>query len=156
MSNEEDPSKTITRSQGPCTAEEPMTDEENQEQLEREERKERLRKKEKAFFKEIRKSEAMSGLQPLGIDRGFRRYWLFNSINGLFIEDNDSELSKLLQPKVIDEVSYCSVLKSGHFPCLHRLSMIYVSLFSPKPWWFCISIVHTCNSPLPNILNNSC
>lgn len=130
MSNEEDLSKTITRSQGPSTTDEPMADEENQEQLEREERKERLRKKEKAFFKEIRKSEAMSGLQPLGIDRGFRRYWLFNSINGLFIEDNDSELSKLLQPRVIDEVSYYSVLKNNHFPYLHRLAECYMIVTS--------------------------
>ena len=47
----------------------------------------------------------MSGLQPIGIDRGFRRYWLFSSINGLFIEDNDSDLNELLQPKVNNEVS---------------------------------------------------
>lgn len=79
--------------------EEPMTEDGSKEQLDREERKERMREKEKAFVKELRKSQGMSGVQPIGTDRIFRRYWLFNSMSGLFIEDDDSELYKLLQAK---------------------------------------------------------
>lgn len=77
------------------------------EELDREERKELLKKKEKAYLKEIRKSQSVSAVQPIGADRLFRRYWVFNSLNGLFIEDNDPYLPKLLQPEDVDiEVSF--------------------------------------------------
>lgn len=76
-------------------------------ELDRLERKEMLKKKEKAYLKEIRKSQSMFAVQPIGADRLFRRYWVFNSMNGLFIEDNDPYLPNLLQPEDVDiEVSF--------------------------------------------------
>lgn len=76
-------------------------------ELDRLERKEMLKKKEKAYLKEIRKSQSMFAVQPIGADRLFRRYWVFNSMNGLFIEDNDPYLPQLLQPEEVDiEVSF--------------------------------------------------
>ena len=94
----------LTRSKGPVEEEMVEGDEdENKEEFEREERKQRLRKKEKALFEELRKSQAMSSVQPLGSDRIFRRYWLFNAIRGLFIEKNDPDVEKLLQPIAKEE-----------------------------------------------------
>ena len=91
-----DEAKAYTRSQGPVV-EEQTPGAEDQAEAERIERKENLKRKGKVFLKEIRKSQSMSGVQPIGTDRLFRRYWIFNSLNGLFIEDNDPYLPKLLQ-----------------------------------------------------------
>lgn len=90
--------KAYTRSQGPV-AEAQGNEPEVNEEAERRERKENLKKKEKAFLKEFKKSQSMSAVQPIGSDRLFRRYWMFNSLHGLFIEDNDPNLSKLLNPE---------------------------------------------------------
>lgn len=76
---------------------EQSAEKENCEDIERIERKENLKRKEKAFLKEIRKAQSMSSVQPIGTDRLFRRYWIFNSLNGLFIEDNDPNLIKFLR-----------------------------------------------------------
>ena len=92
--NEE--AKAHTRSQGPVV-EEQAPGAEDQAEAERIERKENLKRKGKVFLKEIRKSQSMSGIQPIGTDRLFRRYWMFHSLSGLFIEDNDPYLPKLLQ-----------------------------------------------------------
>lgn len=90
----DDQIKTHTRSQGPI-AEQTM-DAKRSEESERFERKEILRKKEKVFLKEIKKSQSMGGVQPIGRDRLFRRYWIFNSLPGLFIEDDDPNLFTFL------------------------------------------------------------
>lgn len=89
--------KAYTRSQGPITEE--QTDETMEDiEAERLERKENLRKKQKAYMKEVRKSQSISAVQPIGTDRLYRRYWIFHCVNGLFIEDNDPYLSQLLRP----------------------------------------------------------
>lgn len=98
--------KAYTRSQGPVLEKQSNGPEINEE-AERRERKENLKKKEKTFLKEIKKSQSMSAVQPLGSDRLFRRYWIFNSLRGLFIEDNDPNLSKLLHPEE-NAVEVCS------------------------------------------------
>ena len=107
--NDSEEAKAHTRSQGPVIEDQTPDGEDNAE-AGRLERKENLKKKEKAFLKEIKKSQSMSGVQPVGTDRLFRRYWIFNCLNGLFIEDNDPYLPKLLQPEG-NAVEVCSLYK---------------------------------------------
>ena len=96
--------KAFTRSKGPVVQDTAMDEDEgDRAEYEREERKERLKRKEKECVEELRKSQAMSSVQPLGCDRLFRRYWLFTAIKGLFIEENEFEIKKLLQPNDIEE-----------------------------------------------------
>ena len=106
--NEDEELKAHTRSQGPV-AKQQSNEEEINEETQRLERKENLKKKEKTFLKEIKKGQSMSGVQPVGIDRLFRRYWTFNSLNGLFIEDNDPNLPKLLQAEEEPSNEVCSL-----------------------------------------------
>lgn len=40
--------------------------------------------------RQIREYESQYGVKPIGRDRAYRRYWLFNSISGLFIEQDDA------------------------------------------------------------------
>ena len=111
--NEE--AKVYTRSQGPVAEEETPGSADNPE-AERIERKENLKKKEKTFLKEMKKSQSMSSVQPIGTDRLFRRYWIFNSLNGLFIEDNDPYLPKLLKPEENEaEVCFLYLFPLRHF-----------------------------------------
>ena len=114
--NGNDEAKAYTRSQGPV-AEEQTPGTEDQAEAERLERKENLKKKEKAFLKQIRKSQSMSSVQPIGTDRMFRRYWIFNSLSGLFIEDNDPYLPSLLQPEE-DGVEVCFLYHYSHITSL--------------------------------------
>ena len=107
--NDSEEAKAHTRSHGPVIEDQTPDGEDNVE-AGRLERKENLKKKEKAFLKEIKKSQSMSGVQPVGTDRLFRRYWIFNCLNGLFIEDNDPYLPKLLQPEG-NAVEVCSLHK---------------------------------------------
>ncbi|CAH1389908.1 unnamed protein product [Nezara viridula] len=43
------------------------------------------------ILKEIRKALAGAQLAPLGTDRAYRRFWIFSSIPGLFVEEGDDE-----------------------------------------------------------------
>ncbi|CAG2061512.1 unnamed protein product, partial [Timema podura] len=53
--------------------------------------KERLRKKQEWLKKTQDMHQAAMGFQllPLGLDRGYRRYWLFSSLSGLFVENDE-------------------------------------------------------------------
>ncbi|KAG1706192.1 Bromodomain adjacent to zinc finger domain protein 1A [Nymphon striatum] len=54
-------------------------------------KKETFFKREQVLMELIVKNQTMSFISPLGRDRAYRRYWLFTSIPGLFVEDNDLE-----------------------------------------------------------------
>ena len=56
---------------------------------EREKRQFALEKEQADRRQKIRKYEAQYGMKAIGRDRAFRRYWIFNSIAGLFIEQDD-------------------------------------------------------------------
>lgn len=44
----------------------------------------------------INKHERKLGLHPVGRDRAFRRYWIFATLPGLFVEDDDSTIGPCL------------------------------------------------------------
>ena len=48
-------------------------------------------KQERDFVDNILKLQSGYAIQPIGRDRLYRRYWLFNTVHGLFVEDDDDE-----------------------------------------------------------------
>ena len=83
------------KSNGTSKEEELARTKEEEEELARQ-RKEERRRKDNEFILELAKATAMSGLQALGRDRMFRRYWSFRSLRGLFVEDDDPEMAAFL------------------------------------------------------------
>ncbi len=59
---------------------------------ERENMKERHVKKEMELAKTVEQLQHGSALYPLGRDRMFRRYWVFRSMGGLFVEDQEQHV----------------------------------------------------------------
>lgn len=62
-----------------------------QQRKEEQRRREELERKEQALRKQVEQLQSVCSLQPLGEDRCHRRYWQFNTLPGLFIEDNDTQ-----------------------------------------------------------------
>lgn len=44
----------------------------------------------------LRQNQSIYGVHPIGRDRSYRRYWLFQSLPGLFVEQDDEFLGKCL------------------------------------------------------------
>lgn len=44
----------------------------------------------------LRQNQSIYGVHPIGRDRSYRRYWLFQSLPGLFVEQDDEYLGKCL------------------------------------------------------------
>uniref|UniRef100_A0A131YC61 Bromodomain adjacent to zinc finger domain protein 1A n=1 Tax=Rhipicephalus appendiculatus TaxID=34631 RepID=A0A131YC61_RHIAP len=60
-----------------------------QQRKEEQRRREELERKEQTLRKQVEQLQSFWSLQPLGEDRCHRRYWQFNALPGLFVEDND-------------------------------------------------------------------
>ena len=52
-------------------------------------------KKEKQIVDDINQLQSKCAMCPIGKDRYFRRYWVFKTLPGLFVEDNDSSNEQL-------------------------------------------------------------
>uniref|UniRef100_A0A8C0EFM8 Bromodomain adjacent to zinc finger domain protein 1A n=1 Tax=Bubo bubo TaxID=30461 RepID=A0A8C0EFM8_BUBBB len=77
-----------------CEKSEPLTAE-DEEALKQEQRK-----KEKELLEKIQNATACTNITPLGRDRLYRRYWIFPSVPGLFIEEDYSGLTEdMLLPR---------------------------------------------------------
>ncbi|XP_073205108.1 bromodomain adjacent to zinc finger domain protein 1A isoform X5 [Lepidochelys kempii] len=77
-----------------CEKSEPLTAEE-EEALKWEQQK-----KEKELIEKIQNATACTNISPLGRDRMYRRYWIFPSVPGLFIEEDYSGLTEdMLLPR---------------------------------------------------------
>lgn len=77
-----------------CVTREPLTAEEE------EALKQEHQRKEKELLEKIQSAIACTNIFPLGRDRMYRRYWIFPSIPGLFIEEDYSGLTEdMLLPR---------------------------------------------------------
>lgn len=76
----------------------PALTKEEEEELAQQRREERKRK-DQEFLNQLAKAVSRSAIQPLGRDRVFRRYWVFKSLRGLFVEDDDPDQHLLLEPE---------------------------------------------------------
>ncbi|XP_065542377.1 bromodomain adjacent to zinc finger domain protein 1A isoform X1 [Lathamus discolor] len=77
-----------------CVKSEPFTAE-DEEALKQEQQK-----KEKELLEKIQNATACTNITPLGRDRLYRRYWIFPSVPGLFIEEDYSGLTEdMLLPR---------------------------------------------------------
>ncbi|XP_063146106.1 bromodomain adjacent to zinc finger domain protein 1A [Candoia aspera] len=62
--------------------------------------KQEQQNKEKELIEKIQKATACTNISPLGRDRLYRRYWLFPSVLGLFVEEDYSGLTEdMLLPR---------------------------------------------------------
>lgn len=51
----------------------------------------------------LRKTQSVYGVHPIGRDRAYRRYWIFQSLPGLFVEQDDNYVGKCLpQPTPLE------------------------------------------------------
>lgn len=55
----------------------------------KEQRRQDFLRKERDLLQQILNTAKGVNIAPLGQDRAYRRYWLFNSLSGLFVEDNE-------------------------------------------------------------------
>ncbi|NXW30253.1 BAZ1A protein, partial [Phaetusa simplex] len=87
--------KEFTRQEeAACEKSEPLTAE-DEEALKQEQQK-----KEKELLEKIQNATACTNITPLGRDRLYRRYWIFPSVPGLFIEEDYSGLTEdMLLPR---------------------------------------------------------
>ncbi|XP_010192277.1 PREDICTED: bromodomain adjacent to zinc finger domain protein 1A, partial [Mesitornis unicolor] len=77
-----------------CVKSEPLTAE-DEEALKQEQQR-----KEKELLEKIQNATACTNITPLGRDRLYRRYWIFPSVPGLFIEEDYSGLTEdMLLPR---------------------------------------------------------
>lgn len=49
-----------------------------------------------AIRKELRTTQSVYGIHPIGRDRAYRRYWIFQSLPGLYVEQDDDYVGKCL------------------------------------------------------------
>ena len=71
--------------------------------------------KEKEMVELVNQLQRGHAIYPLGRDRTFRRYWVFNSLNGLFIEDDERHIpDDFLQP--IEQTGASNPFNSEHLP----------------------------------------
>lgn len=72
---------------------------------------------------EIRKYQSRYKLEPIGVDRAFRRYYIFESLPGLFVEHNDYDNGMCLteptpdkssKPRSLDEISNSITKRNGY------------------------------------------
>ncbi|KAJ6655664.1 hypothetical protein lerEdw1_004900 [Lerista edwardsae] len=94
--------------QGETTGEkcEPLTPEEE------EALKQQQQTKEKELIEKIQKATACTNISPLGRDRLYRRYWLFPSVPGLFVEEDYSGLTEdmlLPRPLTLQNSTQCHI-----------------------------------------------
>ncbi|XP_021257332.1 bromodomain adjacent to zinc finger domain protein 1A, partial [Numida meleagris] len=86
--------KEFTRQEETSEKSEPLTAE-DEEALKQEQQK-----KEKELLEKIQNATACTNITPLGRDRLYRRYWIFPSVPGLFIEEDYSGLTEdMLMPQ---------------------------------------------------------
>uniref|UniRef100_A0A8C9N8Y2 Bromodomain adjacent to zinc finger domain protein 1A n=1 Tax=Serinus canaria TaxID=9135 RepID=A0A8C9N8Y2_SERCA len=87
--------KEFTRQEeSTCEKSEPLTAE-DEEALKQEQQK-----KEKELLEKIQNATACTNITPLGRDRLYRRYWIFPSVPGLFVEEDYSGLTEdMLLPR---------------------------------------------------------
>uniref|UniRef100_A0A8B9UYB6 Bromodomain adjacent to zinc finger domain protein 1A n=1 Tax=Anas zonorhyncha TaxID=75864 RepID=A0A8B9UYB6_9AVES len=86
--------KEFTRQEETSEKSEPLTAE-DEEALKQEQQK-----KEKELLEKIQNATACTNITPLGRDRMYRRYWIFPSVPGLFIEEDYSGLTEdMLLPR---------------------------------------------------------
>ncbi|KAI8482743.1 Bromodomain adjacent to zinc finger domain protein 1A [Branchiostoma belcheri] len=87
-------------------------EEEEERKEEEREKKEEFEQKEKELLKKVAEATAKYSIIPLGRDRSYRRYWVFHSLGGLFVEDcDDSVPPELLVP--IQQKSNTSTTTAG-------------------------------------------
>ncbi|XP_068208965.1 bromodomain adjacent to zinc finger domain protein 1A [Palaemon carinicauda] len=69
---------------------EDLANREERELKNKEQRRQEFLKKERDLLQQILNTAKGVNIAPLGQDRAYRRYWLFNSLCGLFVEDNET------------------------------------------------------------------
>lgn len=67
----------------------------------------------------LRQNQSIYGVHPIGRDRSYRRYWLFQSLPGLFVEQDDEFLGKCL-PKPTPLESLYKKLFNKDNPLMHQ------------------------------------
>ena len=71
--------------------------------------------KEKEMADLVNQLQRGHAIYPLGRDRTFRRYWVFNSLSGLFVEDDERHIpDDFLQP--VEQTGASNPFNSEHLP----------------------------------------
>lgn len=75
--------------------------------------REKFEKKELELMENIQQLYHSSANHPLGRDRTLRRYWIFNSVPGVFVEDQEEHIPKDFLRPVEQKVQYCPQVKTN-------------------------------------------
>ena len=122
-----------------------------------EERREGITEEMGQLYEELAEASAIVNLRPLGTDRHHRRYWLFSSLPGLFVEDQSESL-----PNAAPEASQ---VPDGHtkLPAVEKTSIppsLLPFLMSTSQGTIETAMPHLCSaafvsSPVKNSLPTS-
>uniref|UniRef100_A0A670IS08 Bromodomain adjacent to zinc finger domain protein 1A n=1 Tax=Podarcis muralis TaxID=64176 RepID=A0A670IS08_PODMU len=113
---------------------EPLTPEEE------EALKQEQQAKERELTEKIQKATACTNISPLGRDRLYRRYWVFPSVPGLFVEEDYSGLTEdmlLPRPSSFQNNSLKTESTSNSHQDFHTGATVQVSLPIHKPNRWC-------------------
>lgn len=67
---------------------------------------------------ELRRTQSIYGVHPIGRDRAYRRYWIFQSLPGLFVEQDDEYLGRCLPNSTPLESRYKKLFNKEN-PLMH-------------------------------------
>lgn len=87
-------------------------------QRERTIRQEQLNQTLLSIRSNLRSIQAIYGIHPIGRDRAYRRYWLFQSLPGLFVEQDDSYVGRCLPNPTPLESQYKKLFNKDN-PLMH-------------------------------------
>lgn len=87
-------------------------------QRERAIRNEQLNETLLAIRTNLRSTQSIYGVHPIGRDRGYRRYWLFQSLPGLFVEQDDDYVGQCLPSATPLESRYKKLFNKEN-PLMH-------------------------------------
>lgn len=71
-----------------------------------------------AIRKELRTTQSVYGIHPIGRDRAYRRYWIFQSLPGLYVEQDDEYVGKCLPEPTPLESRYKKLFNKDN-PLMH-------------------------------------
>uniref|UniRef100_A0A8C5QXU8 Bromodomain adjacent to zinc finger domain protein 1A n=1 Tax=Leptobrachium leishanense TaxID=445787 RepID=A0A8C5QXU8_9ANUR len=94
-------------------------------------------KREQDLLKKIQEATSCTNIFPLGRDRWYRRFWIFSSVPGLFVEEDYYGVTEdMLKPQPISQRNAINAALSCHESSMQDSKDISKPVTKPNRWWF--------------------
>ncbi|XP_066281341.1 bromodomain adjacent to zinc finger domain protein 1A-like [Branchiostoma lanceolatum] len=99
-------------------------EEEEERKEEETQKKEEFQQQERELLKKVAEATAKYSIAPLGRDRSYRRYWVFHSLGGLFVEDCDDSVPPELLVPAEQKSKTGTITAAGHLHSTPNLATV--------------------------------